>query len=216
MQISATRQAAELWQLCQTGDAAALAGRIFWEKDADGRDEVYYRSHPGREAGAVTATGHVAANELIASATFHPERLARFTPGDFFAPALAYVQEAVNVRLGRLVAPRLVLDDRRGGLALRLAPQTLLGAIWLQFAQAVHGGKAFRRCGQCGAWFELSPQTARTNRLFCGGACRSKAHRGRRERACELHRQGKSVKEIARELDSDAASVKRWVAGLKD
>jgi hypothetical protein len=65
-------------------------------------------------------------------------------------------------------------------LSLQLVSDTLLAALWLQFAQAIHGNKDYRACGACGRFFELDPAVARTNRLYCSDACRSKAYRTRK------------------------------------
>jgi hypothetical protein len=93
----------------------------------------------------------------------------------------------------------------------RPVPNDLLGAVWLQFAQTVGGDKGFRRCSQCGLWFELAPEGGRKTKQFCSGTCRARAHRTRQEKIWELHRQGKRAKEIADEVGTDLATVKKWV-----
>jgi hypothetical protein len=216
LQISALAQASGLWHLLQVGDAAGLAAHVRWQKDAAERDEVYYVSHPGLEDGAVTPSGHVAAEELIAAPTFHPERLARFRPGDVALPALHYVQDKINARLAGPVSSQLVWDAERNRSTLRLVPDSLLGCLWVQFAQAVANDKGFRRCGQCGLWFELGPQAGRRSRLFCSGACRTRAHRARREKAWELHRQGKNPREIAAATATGLGTVRKWLKQAKD
>jgi hypothetical protein len=63
-------------------------------------------------------------------------------------------------------------------------PRNLLGAIWMQFEQAVLGNKEFRRCLECGEQFEVSLQAARADKKRCSDACRAKAYRrGRKKRA---------------------------------
>jgi hypothetical protein len=57
-------------------------------------------------------------------------------------------------------------------------PDDLLGALWMQAVQAVHGVKGYRQCEQCGKWFELTEQR-RADAKFCSHACRSRAYRGR-------------------------------------
>jgi hypothetical protein len=212
-QISDLAQASGLWHMLQVGDADGLAAHVRWQKDADGRDEVYYVSHPDLDGGTVTPSGHVAAEGLIAAPTFHPERLAR--PGDLALPALAYIQDQINTRLAAQVSPRLVRDAERNRSTLRLVPNSLLGCVWLQFAQAVSSDKGFRRCDQCGLWFELGLPGGRRSRLFCSGACRTRAHRARREKALELHRQGKGAKEIAEATATGLGTVKKWLKQAK-
>jgi hypothetical protein len=68
------------------------------------------------------------------------------------------------------------MEDR---LRLELMPPNLLEAMWLQFGQAVESNKSFRKCRACGTWFEISPKTARSDKVFCSGACKAKAYRQR-------------------------------------
>jgi hypothetical protein len=213
LQISALAHACGLWHALQLGDADGLAAHVLRRKDAAGRDEVYYASHPGLEDGAVTPSGHVAAEEVIASPTFHPERLAR--PGDLAVPALAYIQAKINARLAGQVSPRLVWDAERNRSTLRLVPDSLLGALWLEFGEAVAGDKGFRRCDQCDLWFELGVPGGRRSRLFCSGACRTRSHRARREKALEFHRQGKGAKEIAKATATGLTTVRKWLKQAK-
>src|SRR5262249_60440765 len=112
--------------------------------------------------------------------------------------------------------PRLAWDEATGRTQLKLVPATLLTALWLQFASAIEGNKRYRRCKECGQWFEVSPETARTSRLFCSGPCPAKAYRGRRHRARELRGKGWSFKDIAEELGSDVPTVKKWVRSKKE
>lgn len=92
-----------------------------------------------------------------------------------------------------------------------LDPSTLLAAIWLQFALAVSGNRAYQNCKECGRWFEVSPEKARKSKLFCSQACRSKAYRERQSLARQMHQAGKTFEAIAQELGSDADTVKNWV-----
>ena len=121
------------------------------------------------------------------------------------------LQDTINHQLEWGASIRIVDDPRKGGMALEMRPFRLHGALWLQLAQAVAADREYRTCGTCGRWFALDPATARSNRLFCSQACRSKAYRGRKEEAQRLAEQGKTAKEIAAELGSDAATVKKWI-----
>jgi hypothetical protein len=125
------------------------------------------------------------------------------------------LQDLINLELGNAVAARMVQDPKAGTLELRMWPLALRGALWLQLAQAVAGRKKFRACRSCGTWFELSPEVARTNRLFCSEGCRSKAYRERKDLAVRLAAEGKTPKEIAEEIDSDVKTVKGWLKQRK-
>jgi len=73
----------------------------------------------------------------------------------------------------------VVIIDGLDGLTLRPMPTNLLEAMWLQLGQAIAADKSFRKCRQCGIWFELTPKAARTDKVFYSGACKAKAYRQR-------------------------------------
>ena len=100
----------------------------------------------------------------------------------------------------------------RGGRSIRVVPRDLWGALWLQFADAVASGARYERCRECTTWFELSPQAARADRLYCSEGCKQKAYRERKAEALRLHGEGKTAGAIARSVGSDAATVKGWLA----
>jgi hypothetical protein len=204
-QIEDVKRTAGLWHDCQSGKAERLAGRIDWSKDAAGHPVVSYLRGPEEED-----------VEEIASRTFHAGRLARLSPGDACLPALFYVQDAINARIDALAHPQLLWDPDANQLALRLVPDSLLACIWLQFAAAVANNTAFRQCGQCDLWFELLADGGRTTKQFCSGSCRTRAHRTRQDNACQLHRRGKSLKEIAAAMGADVPTVRKWLKRLAD
>jgi hypothetical protein len=88
--------------------------------------------------------------------------------------------------------------------------------VWLQFATVVSENLVYGRCPECGTWFEVAPNAARSSRRFCSTGCRSKAYRERQDRARQLHTAGKTFEEIAAELESDAATVRKWVTGFRE
>jgi len=55
-------------------------------------------------------------------------------------------------------------------------PKNLLGAIWIQFEEAVTDNKKFEKCA-CKKWFEVSGKAARSDKKHCSATCRTKAHR---------------------------------------
>ena len=113
-----------------------------------------------------------------------------------------------ETRVGAALAP----TKKKGELAVHLVPPNLLGAMWAQFAWAVAGDKEVRRCATCGKWFVLDPDTARTSRLYCTEACRSRQYRRKKTEARELAASGESVAAIAARLESDVATVQGWLA----
>lgn len=126
---------------------------------------------------------------------------------------LPNVQRAINAKLSAETSARMLWDREEGRLRLHLRPASLLGALWLQLAQAIDGNADYRRCRVCAAWFELHPDRNRTSRAYCGDACRVKAYRGRQARARELRAKGQDMEGIARELGSDVETIRKWTGG---
>jgi hypothetical protein len=98
-----------------------------------------------------------------------------------------------------------------GKPTLQIAPSSLWGLIVLQFAKAVEGERRYQRCAVCRRWFLLAPGVNRADRQTCSGTCRNRAYFQRQQRAREMHAQGKTAAEIARELGSDLKKVRAWI-----
>ena len=153
---------------------------------------------------------------VIASRLFNSEMLPAFEPGDVLAPARFYLQRAVSLHMSGRIDATLMWDakDKRG--RLHLIPSCLLGALWLQFAMAINGDREYRQCEQCKAWFELSPETARTNRVYCSARCRQKDYRERKAEAGRLRALGHSVRDIEQRIKARRAGTKRSRRGGTD
>jgi hypothetical protein len=140
------------------------------------------------------------------------EVLDRFVRGDLVKPALHYVQTTINKQLQGRASPRLLWDTNRERLGLYIVPEGLVGALWLQFARTVERDSQFRQCAECAIWFELAPGTARSDKLYCSTPCRTKAYRKRQAEAARLHGEGRSLDDIARDLESQPDTVRGWIA----
>ena len=132
------------------------------------------------------------------------------TMQEYFTWYYLRVLHRINECLEREVSPRLHWNLELNRPVLRFTPHDLLGALWLQFAEAISGNKEYRQCLKCHAWFELSPDVARTNKLYCSTACRSRAFRDREE-AKRLYKAGTSIEQIAKLKKEDPKTVKEWV-----
>jgi hypothetical protein len=102
------------------------------------------------------------------------------------------------------------------GGELRVVPTNLLGAMWIQLAVAIAEDKRFRKCParDCTVvWFEVStgPLGVREDAEFCSARCRHTAYRDRKTSAKQMHRDGVSVKEIAKSLKTDVRRVRGWL-----
>ena len=100
---------------------------------------------------------------------------------------------------------------------LRLAPMTLLAAMWLQLAMAVAGNKNFVKCRFCERQIEISTAESgfRTNRQFCSQSCKTKDARKRKRTALQLAAKGVPVDQIAKKTATKPTTVRRWLAASK-
>ena len=100
---------------------------------------------------------------------------------------------------------------------LRIAPMTLLAAMWLQLALAVAGNKEFVKCKFCERQIEISTAESgfRTNREFCSDSCKTKDYRKRRRTALKMAAGGSSAGAITERLETKRATVHRWLTKAK-
>jgi len=210
----------ELWELACAEDIEGLKKCIYWE----GNNSVFYNNDPEYPYRKMPKRlkspppGKIYYNASIASKVINPERLKRMRPGDLVVPAKYRVQEEINEHLEKAVSPRILWDTNRRTPELKLfhVPHGLKGALWLQFAHAIHGNKNFYYCDQCSAAFELDPRSgAKKGRKFCSNACRSKALRNRQVEARRLFQEGMEPAEIAKSLNSEIKTVKKWISAGK-
>ena len=108
-------------------------------------------------------------------------------------------------------------DDRRERPVVGYECPTQLSAVWLQFATAVNEDLHYGRCPECGTWFEVAPQVARSSRKIsapspAGARPTASGKTGARRMATE----GMTVEQIAEALDSETATVRRWITGIKE
>jgi hypothetical protein len=98
-----------------------------------------------------------------------------FIDGDLVGPAMQVVNWLVNSHLRDLVAVQLASTEELSGLELALRPLNLAGVLWLQASQAMERGLEFRKCGECGRWFEVTPKMG--EKKLCSDACKMRAFR---------------------------------------
>lgn len=128
----------------------------------------------------------------------------------------AQVTEAIDNGCRERVQKRFGYDPRSRKALWTYTPVDLLGAMWLQFADAASGNKRTRRCSVCDRWFLVAAGAGRTDKEHCSLACRQKAYRKRKQDAIDLHGKGVPAKEIAERLGSDLETVKGWLKGNTD
>jgi hypothetical protein len=207
-QILMMRFAIDTWEAARSGDVGRLEQVISWEQDGSG---VQMLSHPELPPGQLPQPPALVERAWIAGTHLGDNVLDRFVEGDLVKPALHYVQSIINKQLQGRASPRLLWDGNRERLGLYIMPDGLVGALWLQFARAVERDSQFRQCAECGLWFELAPGTARADKLYCSTPCRTKAYRRRQAEAVRLDAEGRSIEDIARQLESDPDTVRGWI-----
>jgi hypothetical protein len=207
-EIMMIRFAIGVWEAARNGDVGRLERVISWTKDGSG---VEILSHPELPNGQVPKAPAWVERAWIAGTHLGEAVLERFVPGDLVKPALHYVQGTINRQLDGRASPRLLWDVSRERLGLYIVPTGLIGALWLQFARAVERDSKFRQCAECDIWYELAPGTARADKLYCSTPCRIKAYRKRQAEAARLHGEGRSMEDIASDLDSDPDTVRGWI-----
>ncbi len=89
----------------------------------------------------------------------------------------------------RLDASLVPIDGRP---TLRIRPRSLIGAIHLQFAQAVSTGLDIRTCDHCGKLFETGGAGRTRKARFCSDRCRIDHHIAKKKVAYHIAKKGVS------------------------
>ncbi|MGE3703511.1 MAG: hypothetical protein AB7G08_33015 [Hyphomicrobiaceae bacterium] len=102
------------------------------------------------------------------------------------------------------------------GMRLQITALSLLDVIYVQFVLAIVENKTYRNCEQCQKPFEVTPQINRADRIFCSDNCRVKSYQRRKRQAIAMRLEGRSMREIAKETNSNMKTVRNWVSGLEE
>jgi hypothetical protein len=151
-----------LWDDIQHRRIAALKTLVKWTA----RDVSYVIDTPRRRA-----------NVTLAHADIPGSGFSRFSRKDVVLPARCALQMEINKRIAEEpTVPRLAWtpDSRQ---RLIFVPPNLLGAMWLQFAQAVTGELELYPCDACGKFFQRGPGGRRADATTCSDACRQRKKR---------------------------------------
>jgi hypothetical protein len=197
--IKDMHRAVNLWRLASARDAASLARLLTWKAGRRYAAWVYREDRP---------PGGGFFSVAIRPATGIPNE-----PGDIVSPARLLIQRWINENLSKHASPRLLWSTDTGKQVIRIVPNNLLGALWLQFARAVAGEASYRQCRACGKWITISTEEHghRKHRVFCSAACRQRDHRAKVAEAHRLQAEGRTVRQIARHFDTTTHTIKNWL-----
>jgi hypothetical protein len=206
-----------------TDPVAALRPYVTVTQGADSNAKCYHIAS-AHEAAALTATLQIGGDWYCTVRSKGSRALVPYRPSPpledvavvIRAAAMEFVQRGINWKLREHAHVQLAYLPTLGDThpRIRIIPQRLLGALWLQFARAVDGNKDYGQCLTCESRFEISLQETgyRTNRAYCSDACRSKAYRERRLQAHRLAAQGIAIEAIADTLGTTTSKVQGWLA----
>jgi hypothetical protein len=176
----------------QAGDLAAI-------RDALGPLEAAF------ETGELTILGGI--DEAIRD----PYRLA---PDDVAKVASAVLYQPAVLSLNWV--PEAIWNPKTKSVDARLKFHGIRGFMYAQLCISMIERRHFQQCKVCGKWFQLAPGVGRADKTTCSASCRFISYRRRKKLAVELHGKGKSIKEIAKKIGSDSATVKQWVSKAKE
>lgn len=180
-QIEAMRKTTSMWVALMQHDGDALRKAAQERLDQDGADRLYPEMSVAAdyvERGWEYDRFHMwytegeATRGIDETADADPF-LARF--------ATFWIQSAINQRIIAYVPDGLWYSFSTLRLEFHVAPDSLLGAMWLQFGLAVSENRRYRRCMVCGKWFVVPPDAPRNTKQFCSVGCRVKAHRKKQQ-----------------------------------
>lgn len=214
--ISEMNQAARIWDHIKQQDSESLKKLFSWKSDNEAGTIVEYA--PPQSLVVVPRTVDPFRNRrfrTIAKGNSDIDWFQSVQDKDYLAAGKRYLLLVLNAWVKNAGSFGIGPAKNTASLQMQIVPHSLLGALWLQFAQAVEQNKDYRRCAQCDRWLEISLSAVRKSKLFCSNACRTKAFRQRQAEAARLAAEGKSHAEIAEELESETETGKGSIESKK-
>jgi hypothetical protein len=223
-EILEMRRAVDLREMINSKDYRRLSACFRWRPARSGEDggplcdaRWVYDSHPNLPRDEfpfpMRFSKGIAADEVPDLAADLDDARSR---NDLFTPATITLMRWVDQKLERHTSTRFLYNRDDGRLSLHTVPDSLLAALWLQFARAVAVDGLEYPCKGCGKWFVVSADGRKAKSLFCKNACKSKDYRRRRDRALELAAPRKTPSKIAEQLkaeglETDVKKVTDWI-----
>jgi hypothetical protein len=155
----------EFWKLLRSGDSLKLADKIKVRK-INRRQQLHFLGDFAPIGDGFTE------RVLIDDDWWYPA----WKKQDWETLTRMFLHEQVTQELHGLVTARMIWDYKMNRSSLVIAPSSLLGVVWLQFARALEGeerGTIFRQCANCGKWLDIR-SGERADRKYCDDNCRKK------------------------------------------
>lgn len=228
-EVADMRLAFGLWNALLERDVAFLKEHIHFTKVDGGFVVDCRRGTPRGGKGTSFATF-----KIVDTRSERNGRASFLMHGEYRLAAVFAVQDLIRKRLQEHVGASVLYAPERDHLAgkswamgatqarhlrlplgLRMVPQNLLGALWLQLAQEIEQGTEYRRCKMCPRRIEISLEGYRKNRTTCSDKCRRALQRKREDDARTMRVEGRSFREIAEALGTTVACVRAWTAKPK-
>jgi hypothetical protein len=162
-----------------TGRQEALRKFIRWE-DVKGETRVTYK------APAASSDPYFRLDQPGDS------RFPQLQRGDFVAAGWLALTKLINQQLEEHPLHASLVDESRAGepaASFTVQTDSMIAALWTQFARAVADNPEFRQCEECHADFEITTDKRKDAR-FCKDACRVRWHHKR----AEIERQKEKAK----------------------
>lgn len=124
----------------------------------------------------------------------------------------------INAELQNMVSPLLSLNGLKISKKVTWRCDSLLSSLYMMLFIDITRGVHTKRCThkKCGKYFESSTKENK----YCTEACERKArqqrYRERIENATRLYHEGKTVKDIAKEVGTEESQVVKWLEKSKE
>jgi hypothetical protein len=223
IEILFMREMVQLWNAVQGRDEKSIRRRIRWIDDAalfeNSRDESLSLPTTWAEPLAMILDPDHSSLRMrgwVVLPGRDGSEWVEYLRSEWIATALYFLRAIVNRKLADHEIGRPTLQYRgHERLEWQHLPSSLLGALWLQFADAIAANRSFNQCLFCKRWFDVAADGSRRDKHYCSQTCRTGAYRTRRIEAQRLHALGSTVEELAERFGSDPATIRGWLAAVR-
>jgi hypothetical protein len=172
-EIRSLSQAVLLWEWLKNRQTSELQRFFTWEGDRLTAPEMYdERTQTWRKV--ILSTLPVKSFLELGQKPDKPGYWSlgpSFKPNDVKKPARALIEHMVSRRLGQEIHAGFSHGE------IYMWPKSLIGAMWLQFAEAIAGKTEYIRCVVCRKWIRLKQKAKGKGKIYCSNRCKQAAKR---------------------------------------